>query len=323
MPRLARLSCRPVACIVIGLSAILAVDDGSRSGMASVRLRSIDHVVPVGNGHLQDWHGAWHGQVLQDCIVHALLDEKRGGYFIDLAANDPVVLSNTRALERDHDWRGLCIEPNPVYHADLLEYRNCTVVAAAVSDSVKSAWFEFTDDAALNVGHTREKSAYRHSVFGHVSTSKELKGNTSRTAHPTWLMPIGPILERHAVPSTVDFMSLDVEGSEMAVLSAFPFDRHNITLVLIEISHGQAPKLLEQHGYRVLCRTSLDTLFVHEPSMHKLVSWATEARISNRTMMCDNLVLPHSPPCQQAHQLHAKSNYGRSGFLRSQNSGRV
>ena len=55
------------------------------------RLRSIDFAVPERPPHPQDVPGFWHGQVLQDCIVHALLQEKRDGYFIDLAANDAIV----------------------------------------------------------------------------------------------------------------------------------------------------------------------------------------------------------------------------------------
>jgi hypothetical protein len=52
-----------------------------------------------------------HGGSDQDEIVLALFRGKRGGYFVDLAANDAVALSNTFALETDYGWNGLCIEP--------------------------------------------------------------------------------------------------------------------------------------------------------------------------------------------------------------------
>ena len=60
-----------------------------------------------------DVPGAWHSQTKQDELVHRLLHRKRSGFFVDLAANHPVRISNTRALERDHGWSGLCIEANP------------------------------------------------------------------------------------------------------------------------------------------------------------------------------------------------------------------
>jgi len=49
----------------------------------------------------------WFSQTRQDRIVASLLRNKREGYFIDLAANDAVKLSNTLALERKFDWKGM------------------------------------------------------------------------------------------------------------------------------------------------------------------------------------------------------------------------
>jgi len=48
----------------------------------------------------------WFSQVNQDKIVSSLLRNKTEGYFIDLAANHAVSLSNTLALERMFNWKG-------------------------------------------------------------------------------------------------------------------------------------------------------------------------------------------------------------------------
>ena len=90
---------------------------------------------------LKDWQlkeserdrpNAWHSDFGQDKYVQELLGGKRGGFFIDLAANNPIHSSNTRALERDYGWSGLCIEPNPYYHAPLAKKRSCRLVVCAV-----------------------------------------------------------------------------------------------------------------------------------------------------------------------------------------------
>jgi hypothetical protein len=47
----------------------------------------------------------WNSQARQDELVLALLRNKTGGYFVDLAANDAVLLSNTYSLERDWEWK--------------------------------------------------------------------------------------------------------------------------------------------------------------------------------------------------------------------------
>jgi hypothetical protein len=50
--------------------------------------------------------GGWHSQVKQDQVVAALLRNKRDGFFVDLASNDAVSLSNTFALEQRLNWNG-------------------------------------------------------------------------------------------------------------------------------------------------------------------------------------------------------------------------
>ena len=91
----------------------------------------------------RDRQNAWHSDFGQDKYVQELLGGKRGGFFIDLAANNPIHSSNTRALERDYGWSGLCIEPNPYYHAPLAKKRSCRLVVCAVSDSEGMAKFHF------------------------------------------------------------------------------------------------------------------------------------------------------------------------------------
>ena len=73
----------------------------------------------------------WFSQFRQDEVVARLLKGKRNGFYIDLAANDAIRISNTYALEKYFGWKGLCLEPNPVYWSGLA-YRNCEVVAAVV-----------------------------------------------------------------------------------------------------------------------------------------------------------------------------------------------
>ena len=73
--------------------------------------RSLVNVTPP---HRDDRSGVWHSQHGQDRVVSTLLASKHG-YFIDLAASEPLMHSNTRALERDFGWNGICIEANPRY----------------------------------------------------------------------------------------------------------------------------------------------------------------------------------------------------------------
>jgi hypothetical protein len=49
----------------------------------------------------------WHSQFGQDkCVAEAIFKWRVGGTYVDLAANDPVRISNTYALDRRFGWRG-------------------------------------------------------------------------------------------------------------------------------------------------------------------------------------------------------------------------
>ena len=80
-----------------------------------------------------DTLGSWSSQFGQDFTIARLFDGVQGSrFFVDLAANHAVFLSNTRALERDHGWEGICIEPNPELVQELRAQRHCRVVQHVV-----------------------------------------------------------------------------------------------------------------------------------------------------------------------------------------------
>jgi hypothetical protein len=62
------------------------------------------------------------------------------------------------------------------------------------------------------------------------------------------------LLVAHGAPRDIDYLSLDTEGSELEILSAFPFDRWRIRCITVE--HNFTPAraairgLLESRGYR-------------------------------------------------------------------------
>jgi len=76
----------------------------------------------------------FYSQARQDEVVLSLLRNKTNGYFVDLASNDATSLSNSYALERHYEWKGLCIEPNPAYWYNLTHARqNCELIGTCDS----------------------------------------------------------------------------------------------------------------------------------------------------------------------------------------------
>lgn len=180
----------------------------------------------------------WFSQVRQDEIVAHLLRHKRNGYFVDLAANDPIRISNTFALERNLKWGGLCIEANPIYWHGL-SHRNCQVVGAVVGKVVgDTVDFRFPKEKAPKggiVGSDFDNHNARHG---------ELETRSTTT--------LAEILARFQAPPIIDYVSLDVEGAEFFVMSSFPFETYTIRVLTVERPSKELESLLRQHGYITL-----------------------------------------------------------------------
>jgi hypothetical protein len=142
----------------------------------------------------------WYSQARQDEVVAALLRNKRNGYFIDLASNDPVKISNTYALETTFGWTGLCLEPNPAYWAGLA-YRKCHVVGAVVgSERMQEIQFRFPNRVGPQGG-----------IVGRDFDNKE--SSKFDEDKPRYTVTLLEIFERFQTPTVIDYMSLDVGES--------------------------------------------------------------------------------------------------------------
>lgn len=139
----------------------------------------------------------WYSQARQDEVVAALLSGKKNGYFIDLASNDPVKISNTYALETNYNWHGLCLEPNPAYWAGLA-YRTCDVVGAVVGDTrMQEIHFRFPN-----------RNGPQGGIVGGAFDNKEAsKFDEDR---PRYTVTLLEIFEKFNTPHVIDYMSLDV-----------------------------------------------------------------------------------------------------------------
>lgn len=87
-------------------------NDGNIASRATSTLRGLKdgwspiHVFYGDQSTLKRSSSGWYSQVKQDEVVSALFRNKKNGFFVDLASNDAVTLSNTFALEERHNWDG-------------------------------------------------------------------------------------------------------------------------------------------------------------------------------------------------------------------------
>ena len=61
------------------------------------------------------------------------------------------------------------------------------------------------------------------------------------------------MLEKYDAPAHIDYLSIDTEGSEFEILSAFDFTRHSFSVITCEHNYTSNREkihgLLSEHGY--------------------------------------------------------------------------
>jgi hypothetical protein len=200
----------------------------------------------------------WFSQRKQDFVVSKLLKGKKNGYFVDLAANDAVQISNTYALETFFDWKGLCIEPNPEYWAGLA-YRKCQVAAAVVGR---------TDKEELQFRYTKkgQRGGIVGDDFGNKPVMSVMTSKTRDVDLPRYGATLESIFSRFNAPFVIDYMSLDIEGAEDFVMETFPFNNYKFNVLTIERSSDKLKAVLEKNGYKLLkiLLSKQESLWIHK-----------------------------------------------------------
>lgn len=208
----------------------------------------------------------WFAQVRQDEIVCLLLKRKRNGYFIDLASNDAVKISNTFALEKYFGWNGLCIEPNPMYWGGL-SYRKCNVVGAVIGAStMEEVQFKYPNRAGAQGG-----------IVGAQFDNKD--PSKFNEDHLRCTVTLLDVFERFRTPKVIDYLTLDVEGAEEFIMQAFPFAQYRFNVLTVERPSDTLKYLLETNGYvflKLLKQNSGETLWAHKLQLESLDMRALE-----------------------------------------------
>lgn len=158
---------------------------------------------------------------------------RNGGIFVEAGAYDGVTQSNTWLLERHYGWRGLLVEPIPDYARLCAKFRPRSIVRncalGAFSDRGKAV--------EMLVGGLMS-TVNRPCLAGvdpgkHAMAGQAFTGGSSPASLSVETRPLSDLLDDAGIDH-VDFLSLDVEGDEIAVLGGIDFSRHKIDYILIE-----------------------------------------------------------------------------------------
>lgn len=199
-----------------------------------------------------------YSQNFEDVMLWRALKHIERGFYIDVGAFSPDVDSVTRAFS-ERGWRGINIEPNPDYLAQLKARRPHDVnLGIALSDAEGMARLKIVGDTGLTT--TEADIADMHAEAGWPVRSIDVP---ARTLAAVWNEYVLPGQEVH-------FLKVDVEGHEAAVLRGSDWSRHRPWIVVVEATLPRTPipafadwdGILEDAGYRFIYWDGLNRFYL-------------------------------------------------------------
>jgi FkbM family methyltransferase len=181
-------------------------------------------------------------QLRQDLFVLSETDFRRDGFFVEFGALDGVRLSNTYLLEKAFSRRGVLAEPALCWRDALKHNRDASIETRCVwrESNVELEFCETTGAGLSTLAQFAHNDARHRSMRGR--------------AYRVETISLLDMLSQFQAPEHIDYLSIDTEGSEFEILSAFDFSRYTFDVITCEhnfsANRQAVHELLSRHGYR-------------------------------------------------------------------------
>lgn len=228
---------------------------GAPAPAAASTLRQIEQIAALNQldalGDLAEGFQIAYSQEGEAAILDRLFDYRSTGFYVDVGACHPKRFSNTYACYR-RGWRGVNIEPTPGAQALFERWRPRDIFQpCAIARQAGQRRFFLFEEPALNTFDEALAEEYGRSGY-RLSGTRDVE-----------VRPLASVLAGCGIDVPIDFMSVDVEESEMEVLDSNDWERFRPRILLMEILGFdlQAPGSHPVHdrvqalGYRMIAKT--------------------------------------------------------------------
>jgi FkbM family methyltransferase len=197
-----------------------------------------------------------HGQFAEDRILEEIFGDRADGYCVEIGAYDGRTGSASYMFEK-RGWRCLLVEPVPALVEEIRKHRTGMVVNCAVSNK--------EGVATLFVAEKVEQMSTLDLTPNHLEWIRQVGGAvkeiTVRTA------TLDTLLVEAAFPE-IQFITIDVEGHETAVLEGFTLEAHRPRIVIVEDNSvngdRRVARYMSDRGYVHFRRTGVNEWYAHK-----------------------------------------------------------
>lgn len=186
-----------------------------------------------------------------------VFQNKKDGYFVEVGALDGMVMSQSYLFEKTLNWKGIVVEPNPVWKDNLFLHRCCNISTEAISNERGTSTFECREIPAFSGLKSSVNEARASDIIG------EFDVNT---------ITLCDLFDKFNAPEEIDWVSIDTEGAELVIMEKFFLEntKYKINLLSFE-SHQlyEAEKILKNQPYLKIKNPYLDFMKISNQGLLK------------------------------------------------------
>lgn len=193
------------------------------------------------------------GQEGEDAVFSGFLSYGSGvGFFVDVGAHHPTRFSNTWKFYQA-GWRGINIDPTPGSMRSFRELRpeDINLEVGISREAARRKFYCYNEPALNGIDNDRQEEL--------KDTQYRLEGVINIET-----LPLSDVLERHGrMFKSPNFLTIDVEGLEIEVLSSHNWGRFSFDFVLIEqrlpdlvaLGESEVCQFMMDRGYKAVACT--------------------------------------------------------------------
>lgn len=183
-----------------------------------------------------------YSQYGEDVIFDKLLGSKRHGFYVDVGAYDPIRFSNTARFYK-RGWRGINIEPDLTQFERLKRARARDInLNIGIGSAQKKLTYYQMNPTTLSTFSRDAAEAYQKDGFTLVSTIQ------------VPVRTLVGIFGDYYPKAGLDFLSIDVEGSELDVLQSNNWTLYRPRVLCVELSFSSSDNSLEVRRKKTIIR---------------------------------------------------------------------
>ncbi len=186
-----------------------------------------------------------------------IFKNKKDGYFVEVGALDGMIMSQSYLFEKVLNWKGIVVEPNPVWKDALFSHRECNVSTEAISDKQGVSTFECREIPAFS----GLKSSVNDARMSDIINEFDVETIT-----------LCDLFDKFNAPEEIDWVSIDTEGAELVILQQFFLENKKYKINLLSFESHQlydAEKILKNQPYLKIKNPYLDFMKISNQGLLK------------------------------------------------------